>query len=132
MDTTPTEIMIDFCLSGIEIDFDVLTSSLGVRPTSTSTMEDCIVKEYAKDSWNLSTGYQEARDIALPFGHLINELYGKEEIINDLALKYNLECLFIIVIKAEEGDGPEVILTRNCIEFASKVNAEIHFDLYYN
>ena len=69
--------------------------------------------------------------MSIPFEQLISSVADKEEIINSLRVKYNLECIFIIVVRAENGNGPEMILSQKCINFASKINAEIHFDLYF-
>ena len=123
--------MVDFCLSGMDIDFNVVSSQIGISSAMIQKKECIKIKEYAKDTWYISTGYQEEMAVSVPFEQLIDKLHGKENIINDLTFKYNLECIFLIVIQAENGNGPEVVLTQKCVNFASKVNAEIHFDLYY-
>ena len=126
-----TEIKIDFSIVGEHIDFEDITLSIGITPTNTREKEDYKIKEYAKDSWSLSTGYINAMEISSVFESLINGLFGKEDIINRLIDKYSLEPLFIVVIKADLDNRPEFILCSKCIKFASAVGADIHFDLYF-
>jgi len=131
MDKIPTQIMVKFCLSNVNVDINTLFSQIGISSAKIQYKECIKVKEYAKDSWCLSTGYQDEMAISIPFEQLISNIGDKIDVINNLIIKYNLECIFIIIVRAEMGNGPEMILSQKCINFASKFNAEVHFDLYF-
>jgi hypothetical protein len=126
--------MVYFWLSAnesVDIDFDILTSAIGINPTETRKKESYKIKEYARDSWKLSTDYKEEMEVSILFEELVDILSGKENIINELKAKYNLKSGLMIVIQANEDKIPILDLTQKCINFAAKVNTEIHFDHYF-
>jgi len=131
VDTIPTQIMVDFCLSGTSVDLNDLFSQIGINSAIVQNKECVKIKKYAKDTWCLSTEYQKETSVSIPFEKLISSLCSKEKIIKNLITKYNLESTFIIVVRAEDDNRPEMILTQKCVNFASRLNAEIHFDLYF-
>ncbi|MCV42291.1 DUF4279 domain-containing protein [Listeria monocytogenes] len=60
----------------------------------------------------------------------MRQLQGKENIINSLCNDLNLKAIFTVVINMENGDGPELVLTKEIISFISSINAEVGFDIY--
>jgi len=126
-----TQVMVEFYMVGDEFDVDIVSSLLQIKPTETRQKEDFPIKEFAKVEWSISTNYQESKAISCQFERLLAQLSSKHEIINKIKSTYNLECGFNVVIKIINDEQPEMVLTRECINFASKINAEIGFDLYY-
>ncbi|MCU5167588.1 DUF4279 domain-containing protein, partial [Bacillus paranthracis] len=53
----------------------------------------------------------------------------KTEPLKQLKKKYDLEFLFMVVIQIENNESPAMYLQKNIIDFASSIQAEIHFDL---
>lgn len=49
---------------------------------------------------------------------------------DQLKEKYVLAFIFMIVIRVENNEKPAMYLQKNIIDFASLIQAEIHFDLY--
>ncbi len=71
---------------------------------------------------------EEARPIQ--FEKIMKLLLGKEIIIKEICSIYNLDTFFEINIFMENGDRPEMILTKDIISFLASINAEVGFDLY--
>lgn len=130
MDLLP-QIEVSFLLTSNNDDIDMITEALNINPSKTRRKEEFKFQEFAHTIWELSTGKETSRAIDYQFKKLLSIINGKEEIIKELMIKNNIESYFIVIIHAENGDGPEIILTNDVIKFAGKIDAEIHFDIYY-
>lgn len=127
-----SQIEVSFLLTSNEDYIDNITEKLSIIPSKVRKKESYKVKEFARASWELSTGLVNSRAISTQFDTIKQILCGKEEIINIISQEYNLEVFFIVTIHAVIGDGPEVVLPREIVKFASQINAEIDFDIYYD
>lgn len=131
-----------FSAVGDEFPLDTVTIALGIEPTNIHKKGDVIERSdnphlvstkirYRKETdWTLSTGYQESYDINNQLNVILKFLEEKTEQLKYLKEKYGLEFLFMIVIQVENNESPAMYLRKDIIDFASLIQAEIHFDLY--
>ncbi|KRF51071.1 DUF4279 domain-containing protein [Peribacillus butanolivorans] len=131
-----------FSVFGDEFPLEVVTDILGIEPTKTYKKGDIIekinnpnlvstkIRRRKETDWTLSTGYQESYDINNQLNTILKSLEGKTKELKQLKEKYSLEFLFMIVIQVENDEKPAMYLQKNIIDFASLIQAEIHFDLY--
>ena len=126
-----SQIEVSFLLISDEDYIDNITKRLNIIPTKVRKKDSYKIKEFAHVSWELGTGLEYSRAVSKQFDKIKQILSGKEELINIISREYNLEVIFVVTIHAEIGDGPEVVLPSEIVKFASHINAEIDFDLYY-
>jgi aspartyl/asparaginyl-tRNA synthetase len=126
-----SQIEVSFLLTSDEDYIDIITEKLNIIPTKVRKKDSYKIKEFAHVSWELSTGLEYSRAVSIQFEKIKQILNGKEESINIISQEYNLDAFFIVTIHAVIGDGPEVVLPSEIVKFASHINAEIDFDLYY-
>ncbi|HDR4723376.1 DUF4279 domain-containing protein [Bacillus cereus group sp. Sample62] len=116
--------------------------AISIEPTRTYKKGDVVARHdnpnlvstkviYRKETdWTLSTGYQESYDINNQLHVILKSLEGKTEQLKQLKEKYDLQFLFMVVIQVENNESPAMYLQKEIINFASFIQAEIHFDLY--
>ncbi|HDR6317994.1 TPA: DUF4279 domain-containing protein [Bacillus thuringiensis] len=131
-----------FSITGDIFPVEVITEALSIEPTSTYKKGDVVAKRdnpnlvstkiiYRKETdWTLSTGYEESYDINNQLHVILKSLEGKTEQLKHLKKKYSLQFLLMVVIQVENNESPAMYLQKNIIDFASSIQAEIHFDLY--
>ena len=139
-----TQVMVEFNLIGDEFPIEYVTKMLGIEPTEAYCKGDVIPRRYnpnvtytknhyrIETSWSLSTGYQESYDVQEQMTQILEQLKSKAPIINQLKEEYNLVCVFVIVIKMENGYTPGLHFDNELIEFANSIKAEFDIDLYAN
>ncbi|MGE7662878.1 DUF4279 domain-containing protein [Peribacillus sp. NPDC097197] len=128
-----------FSAFGEDFPVDIITNVLDMEPTKIYNKGDVInhpnlvsttSKRRKHTDWILSTGYQESYDINDQLNLILKSLVGKTEELNQLKKKYDLEYLFMIVIEIVNDEKPAMYLEKNMIDFSSRIQAEIQFDLY--
>lgn len=128
------KVKVSFYLSGDDVDLDVLTKEIGIKPTKVRKKEEwpqvSISMGIAKDGWLLETEKEDCKAISIQLDKLRKMLFPKVDVIVTLSEKYFLETSVTIVIEMEAGDGPELVLSKDNVAFLSRINAEIGFDLY--
>ncbi|MED0936027.1 DUF4279 domain-containing protein [Bacillus mobilis] len=131
-----------FSATGDIFPLEAITETLSIEPTRTYKKGDVVARRdnpnlvftknlYRKETdWTLSTGYQESYDINNQLHVILKSLEEKTEQLKQLKKKYDLEFLFMVVIQVENNESPAMYLQKDIIDFASSIQAEIHFDLY--
>ncbi|HDR8180967.1 TPA: DUF4279 domain-containing protein [Bacillus cereus] len=131
-----------FSVTGDIFPIEAITEALSIEPTQTYKKGDIVERHdnpnlvstktlYRKETdWTISTGYQESYDINNQLNVILKSLEGKTEQLKHLKKKYSLEFLFMVVIQVANNESPAMYLQKNIIDFASSIQAEIHFDLY--
>ncbi|MGS0589089.1 DUF4279 domain-containing protein [Bacillus pretiosus] len=131
-----------FSATGDVFPVEAITNALRIGPTRTYKKDDVVARRdnpnlvstktlYRKETdWTLSTGYQESYDINNQLHVILQSLEGKTEQLKHLKKKYGLQFLFMVVIQVENNESPAMYLQKEIIDFASFIQAEIHFDLY--
>ncbi|HFK1764734.1 hypothetical protein AT258_08110 [Bacillus wiedmannii] len=131
-----------FSATGDIFPLEAITDALSIEPTRTYRKGDVVARRdnpnlvftknlYRKETdWTLSTGYQESYDINNQLHIILKSLEGKTEQLKYLKKKYDLQFLFMVVIQVENNESPAMYLQKEIINFASSIQAEIHFDLY--
>ena len=131
-----------FSITGDIFPVEAITDALNIEPTRTYKKGDIVARRdnpnlvstkklYRKETdWNLSTGYQESYEINNQLYVILKSLEEKTEPLKQLKKKYDLEFLFMVVIQIENNESPAMYLQKDILDFASSIQAEIHFDLY--
>ncbi|GAB6559526.1 DUF4279 domain-containing protein [Bacillus mobilis] len=131
-----------FSATGDIFPLEAITEALSIEPTRTYKKGDVVARRdnpnlvstktlYRKETdWTLSTAYQESYDINNQLHVILKSLKEKTEQLIQLKKKYDLEFLFMVVIQVENNESPAMYLQKEIINFASSIQAEIHFDLY--
>ncbi|MEK4214018.1 hypothetical protein A6279_19270 [Bacillus wiedmannii] len=131
-----------FSATGDVFPVEAITNALRIEPTRTYKKDDVVARRdnpnlvstktlYRKETdWTLSTGYQESYDINNQLHVILQSLEGKTEQLKHLKKKYGLQFLFMVVIQVKNNESPAMYLQKEIIDFASFIQAEIHFDLY--
>jgi hypothetical protein len=130
MDSLP-QIEVSFLLTSDEDYIDKISDAISINPSRIRRKEDFKLQEFAHTMWEISSGKEKSKAVDNQFKKLLSVLIGKEDIIKELMINYNIKSSFVICIHAENGDGPEIVLTSEIIKFAGKIDAEIDFDIYY-
>lgn len=125
------KIEVSFLLIGDEDNIDAITNRLNILPSKIRKKDSFKLMEFAQTLWELSSGSENCKVVSWQFDKVLSQLFEKEDIIYSIMKDYNLESCFVVSVHAENGDGPEVSLTKEIIKFAGKIDARIDFDLYY-
>lgn len=119
---------------GDDVELNAITEELNLLPTKMRKRDEwphaSIVAGLARDTWELQTEKEECKAVSIQMNKLQSVLLPKVDVINKLVKKYLLEISVTVVIEMEAGDGPEVVLAKENIDFLSSINAEVGFDLY--
>ncbi|MCU5532281.1 DUF4279 domain-containing protein [Bacillus cereus] len=131
-----------FSTTGDIFPVEAITDTLSIEPTRTYKKGDVVARHdnpnlvstktlYREETaWTLSTEYQQSYDINNQLHVILKSLEGKTEQLKHLKQKYSLEFLLMVVIQVENNESPAMYLQKEIINFASSIQAEIHFDLY--
>ncbi len=128
------KVRVSLFLSGNDIPLHDITKKIGILPTKVREKKDwprsSIVAGIAKDTWEFRTDKMEYRDISTPLNEIQAIFAPKAKMIKELAEIYSMSINVIIMIEAEINEYPELILTKENIDFLSSIHAEVGFDLY--
>lgn len=124
------QIRVSFFFSGDEFDIEDITKKMNLTSTKTRKKKDFPINEFAHTEWILDTEKESCKAVSLQFEKLIKLLNGKEIVIKQICNDYNIMAEFLIDIWMENGDKPEIILTKEIISFLASINAEVSFDLF--
>jgi len=123
-------IRIAFYLAADDFNLDEVTRRMGMTPDKARTRDDWPTEHYVKTVWSIETKEENCVAVCLLFEKFLDVLKGKEVIIKDICKDYNIEASFEIIIHCQDGNNPELVLTRDIISFAASIGAEIGFDIY--
>jgi len=123
-------IKVTFYITADEFDLDEVTHRLRITPTKTRTKDSFSPQVSAYTVWALEIKEGNCIAVSIVFEKLLTILQDKEEIINRICSDYSTKTGFEVVIHAQDGDLPEIVLPREVVSFAAAINAEIGFDLY--
>lgn len=131
-----------FNVTGDIFPVEAISDALNIEPTKTYKKGDVVERRdnpnlvstktlYRKETdWTLSTGYQESYDINNQLHVILKSLKEKTEQLKQHKKKYDLHFLLMVIIQVENNESPAMYLQKEIINFASSIQAEIHFDLY--
>ena len=139
MSNLPT-IKITFFLEGDEFSEEKVSTKLGMTPDEFRTKDDWpdAIKNAIdlpshlrpRTGWSIDVKRESCCAVSDQFEKMMDLFKGKESMINELCEELNLSTAFVVVIEMEGGDRPEMVLTKEIVNFISSINAEIGFDLY--
>jgi hypothetical protein len=128
------QIEVYFLLTCAEDNLKTISDEMGINPTDTRTKQEfpqeSIDEGIASNLWIISTKKQSDKTISCQCNKLVEMLKDKEDKILDLINRYSLIPDITVVVNAESANEPEMILPKDIIKFAAKIEAEIGFDIY--
>lgn len=129
-----SKVRVTLLFTGDNIPLNDITAKIGISPTRVRQKKDwpqpSILAGVATDTWEFRTNKMESRAISAQMDEIQMVFGPKTAIINELTEKYSILTNVVVMVESEIGDYPELVLTRENIEFLSSIHAEIGFDLY--
>lgn len=128
-----TTVMVYFSIHGDDFDPDSVTHFLGVEPTETKVkgeVQDGRKRPNIETSWKVSTKQEVSLDVNKQFHKIIELLAGKKEELRKLKSSIDVNYDFVIVVKIENNEKPEMHFDLNTLSFVGYIGAEIDIDLY--
>ena len=111
-------------------DTDAVTAELGIKPTSLKLKNDPVPKS---TSWSYRIDVGKEIDLETPLEKLVTLFEDKAEQINRLKKELGLTTRLQFVIDIDinpEASTPYFGLNRRTIDFLSKTETEVDFDVY--
>lgn len=111
-------------------DTEVVTKELGIVPSSVMIKNDPVPKS---TSWEFKIEAGKEIDLETHLEKLIDIFEPKTEAINRLKRELNLETRLMFVIDIDidpDASTPYFGLNKRTIDFLSKTETEVDFDLY--
>ena len=108
-----------------------ITSRLCVIPTKIRTKDQFKLAEFACYEWSFGTGPVLSKCLDDSTQIILKQFNDKIEAILTICKTYQVAPHIIVVVHAEIGDGPELTLTKEFVQFSASIQAEIGFDMYY-
>ena len=124
------QIKVSFFFSGDEFDIDEVTEKLKINPTTTRKKEDFPIKQLAHTLWSLDTEKESCNTVSIQFEKLMELLRGKETLIKLICSNYKINAEFIVDIWMNNGDKPEMFITKDIFSFIASIKAAKGFDLF--
>lgn len=127
------KIQICLSLAGEKVEFSDITERLGLKPTKVRKKGEFKaygLVEVEKEAWEYRTKIRKIREISEPLSRLQNFLADKIDIINELGRRYSLETYIIVTIRTDAYNMLELFLSEENVEFLSRLNAGIQFDMH--
>jgi hypothetical protein len=119
-----------FSFNAEYFDTKKVTEGLRIEPTSVMKKNEPVPKSTAWD-YKIEVGNQI--DLETPLEKLIDIFEPKIEVINKLKMDLNLETRLQFVIDIDinpEASTPYFALNKRTVDFLSKTETEVDFDLY--
>lgn len=124
------QVRVSFFFSGDEFDIEDINKKMNITSTKTRKKKDFPIIEFAHTEWVLDTEKESCKAVSLQFEKIIKMLEGKEIVIMQICSDYNITAGFLIDIWMENGNKPEIVLTKEIISFLASINAEVSFDFF--
>ena len=119
-----------FFMEGEKLNSEKATDAIGLHPTQTKRIEDYPYKEYASNSWTYEIEIIETLDIDDLAVLLMKTLEPHKQRIIDFCAQYDLKTYIKFVIESPDDSWPVMALSRDFIQFAAELKAEVQFGLY--
>ncbi len=128
-------ICVYFEITGDEINPELITSALQVKPTAIWRNGDKMkghngkkIPCYKFSRWSFSTGSVESLDVDKQLNVVYEKFKNKVGIINNLVKKHDLNISIDIVIENAE-ERPSIVIEQKIIKFCYFLDASIDIDL---
>ena len=129
-----TCVKVEFLIFGENVLPEEITEKLSISPSHKWRKGDPLKNGGSEESsgWEICTDYEESLDINDQLNKIVSKLSIKQEQLINICNKNGMESRFCIAIIIENGQTPSVGLSKEIIEFAHFLKAEIDFDIYVN
>jgi len=125
------KIRADFCITGIEIPPDKITSLLGISPTKTWQVGESIQGTALKrkfNGWCISKEYERDLNLVKPVKSLLEILLPKSKVINHICNEYKLECEMSCVIYVTD-ETPIIDFEQDVISKLAELKTTLDIDI---
>ena len=130
------KVKVSLFFAGNYIPLTDIAAKIGILPTQVRKKEDwplaSVLAGIAQDALVFSTDKAECTAVSTQLDEIQIMFTPKIGTIQSLIKSYALSVNIIVMVEAELGEYPELVLTRENIDFLSSIHAEIDFDLYIN
>ncbi len=130
-----TVVMVEFSIYGDNFDPNHISKLLDITPSKTYIKGDLIRNgglTRKETAWCMDTGYEASIDINEQLEKVMLLLEDKVDKLVEIKNNLCLNMLFLIVVKIQNHETPAMYFRKSFIHFASKIDAEIGFDVYLN
>lgn len=128
-----TNVMVKFSIVGEDFSLDEITKELNITPHQCWNKGDLVKGRpitRIETNWSINTGYEVSLDVNMQIRKIKDSLQSKVDILNKIKSRYNVEYLFIIVVKVENNEKPRMYFNTDFIEFVHSIGAEFYLDMY--
>ena len=130
------KVKVSIFFAGNHIPLTDIAAKIGILPTQVRKKEDwplaSVLAGIAQDALVFSTDKAECTAVSTQLDEIQIMFTPKIGTSQSLIKSYALSVNIIVMVEAELGEYPELVLTRENIDFLSSIHAEIGFDLYIN
>lgn len=128
-----TTVNVELVIFGDSFEVQYITETLRISPTDKwekgdFVREPNIIRDHT--CWTVGIGHQESFDIENQSMNLLSIVGHKSSELLKLQTELKIESLILYTIYVYNGERPSMSLGNEIINFASKINAHIDFDLY--
>ena len=139
MDNFPN-IIVDFVVVGKNFIIEELTEELNIFPTEIRRIDDWpeaiknnpnLPEELRpRNVWCICYKEEQCEEIEMPVQKILEQIKGKEQILNRFCEKYSLKKCLCITIHAEAMHLPDMTLSSNTVSYLGRIGVQLSFDIY--
>ena len=128
-----TNMMVELLIKGDNFQAEFITKRLNLKPSKCFSRGDAIGGKDTKREfslWQISTGYEESRDIEKQLSKIFNLMKDKVVQLNEIKNEFNPTIVVGIVASIYDNETPSIFFDRWFINFLNSIHAVIDIDLY--
>lgn len=139
MDNLP-KIMVDFVVDGKNFIIEELTEELNILPTEIRGIDDWpeTIKNnpnlpeelQPRNEWSICYKEEQCEEIEMPVQKILEQIKGKEQILNRFCEKNLLRKGLCITIHAEAMHLPDMTLSPKTVSYLGRIGVQLSFDIY--
>lgn len=139
MDNLP-KIMVDFVVDGKNFILEELTEELNILPTEIRGIDDWpeAIKNnpnlpeelQPRNEWSICYKEEQCEEIEMPVQKILEQIKGKEQILNRFCEKNSLDKCICITIHAEAMHLPDMTLSPKTVSYLGRIGVQLSFDIY--
>lgn len=139
MDNLP-KIMVDFVVDGKNFILEELTGELNILPTEIRGIDDWpeAIKNnpnlpeelQPRNEWSICYKEELCEEIEMPVQKILEQIKGKEQILNRFCEKNLLRKGLCITIHAEAMHLPDMTLSPKTVSYLGRIGVQLSFDIY--
>lgn len=113
-----SEVKASFIFNAAKLDFDYITQLLKISPTEIQLAESIKIKEFQRDSWIYSCGYEKSTDINVQVEKVLLPFVNKAKEINEICDKFNAKVQVSVYIEVGRTNPWIALMGENISQMA--------------